>query len=336
MDQLTHELNNSVKLQVSAATQIGPYHVQAGVPNQDAYDFIPSNGFLTLAVADGAGSLERSDEGSELAVEVAAGMAADLMLDAQRAGTTPDLQKVVAESLLEARTIAFTLDYWQQAGSTLVLAVLSESDFAVAVLGDSFAVVQDRTGDLSLVQPPSAGEFANVTKLLTSEDATVSMCWGKLSELKGLALCSDAFEQSTLEQRVPTSGFWSRVFSLSAQGKLNAQELISFMDQQGKIEDDATLIALSVTSSKSEAATREDSEMESAEANKNSTAEIFQQDYSLVELQELFAPDSTLTMPADAERMRARAQSANIVPVEDSATAPATRLKGARGIPTQI
>ena len=150
MDQLNHRLGDS-ELTLSAATQMGPYHAKMGIPNQDAYDLISGEGFLSLAVADGAGSLERSDEGSELAVEVGAGMAADLMLTADREGRTPDLPKILAESILEARSMVFTLDHWREAGSTLVLALLSRDSFAVAVLGDSFAVLQDDAGELSLV-----------------------------------------------------------------------------------------------------------------------------------------------------------------------------------------
>lgn len=271
MDQLNHRLGDS-ELKISAATQMGPYHSKMGIPNQDAYDMILGEGFLSLAVADGAGSLERSDEGSELAVDVGAGMAADLMLAADREGRIPDLPQILAESILEARFTMFTLEHWREAGSTLVLALLSQDSFAVAVLGDSFAVIQDGAGKLSLVQPPSVGEFANITKLLTSDDPTVSIASGPLSALSGLALCSDAFEQPTLESRVPTAGFWSTVFSMGRKGGLDVAELIEFMDGQGKIEDDATLIALATDLTPSSA---------------SATGTIEQRDYSFGELREL-------------------------------------------------
>lgn len=243
MDELSHSLG-STELRLSADSQIGPYHVQMGYPNQDAYDFIQGEGFLSLAVADGAGSLERSDEGSQLAVVASAGTAADLVLRAQRADSEPDLQEILAEAILEARGAVLSLDYWEQAGSTLVLAVLTADSFAVATLGDSFAVIQDSVGDFHLVQPPSVGEFANITKLITSKEFTVTMATGSLSELRGLALASDAFEHATLEQRVPTAGFWTQIFGMARQGRLSVFELIRFMDGQGKIEDDATLIAV--------------------------------------------------------------------------------------------
>lgn len=269
MDELSHRLG-STELKLSAATAIGPAHGPAGLPNQDAYDLISGEGFLVLAVADGAGSLARSDEGSELAVEVGAGMAADLYLAAQREGTEPDLPKILAQSILEARSTVFTLDFWREAGSTLVLALLTEDSFAVASVGDSFAVVQKAAGELKLVQPPAAGEFANITKLLTSEGIITSICGGDLGALSGLALCSDAFEHATLEQRIPTAGFWGTVFSMARGGKLKAEELIRFMDSQGKIDDDATIIALATDGTEAPA-----------------LDSLWERDYSFEELQEL-------------------------------------------------
>lgn len=269
MDELSHRLG-STELKLSAATAIGPAHGPAGLPNQDAYDLISGDGFLVLAVADGAGSLARSDEGSELAVEVGAGMAADLYLAARRDGAEPELPKILAQSILEARSTVFTLDFWREAGSTLVLALLTENSFAVASVGDSFAVVQTAAGELKLVQPPAAGEFANITKLLTSDGIITSICGGKLTALSGLALCSDAFEHATLEQRIPTAGFWSTVFPMARGGKLKAEELIRFMDSQGKIDDDATLIALATDGTEAPA-----------------LDSLWERDYSFEELQEL-------------------------------------------------
>lgn len=283
MDELSHRLG-STELKLSAATVIGPAHGPAGLPNQDAYDLISGDGFLVLAVADGAGSLARSDEGSELAVEVGAGMAADLYLAAQREGTEPDLSKILAQSVLEARSAIFTLDFWREAGSTLVLALLTEDSFAVASVGDSFAVVQTAAGELRLVQPPAAGEFANITKLLTSEGIITSISGGELAALNGLALCSDAFEHATLEQRVPTAGFWGTVFSMARAGKLNAGELIGFMDSQGKIDDDATLIALATDGA-------EESALDS----------LWERDYSFEELQELAGVDTDSSERAEPQ-----------------------------------
>lgn len=271
MNELIHTLGER-ELFSSTGSTIGPYHIQENLPNQDAYDLIATDDFLVLAVADGAGSLARSDEGSELAVEAGAGMAADLLLDHQRNSTTPNLEKVLAESILEARSAVFTLDYWREAGSTLVLAAVTKESFAVAALGDSFAVVQAMNGNLDLVQPPAAGEFANITKLITSSDPTVSICRGNTEDLRGLAVCSDAFEHSSLEQRVPTRGFWNTIFSMASKGSLSVKQLIDFMDSQGKIDDDATMVAVAITGS-----TLEDSQ----------GVEFIHSEYNLQELKDL-------------------------------------------------
>lgn len=239
-----HTLGSTeVALATTAGTKIGPHHAQKGMPNQDAYDYIEGPGLVTLAVADGAGSLEHSKEGAEFAVEAAVGMAADLII--QSSGPV-DLVEVLKESMVEARKAVKTHPQWEKAGCTLTLAAVTEDSFAVGVVGDSFAVLQTADSALHLVQPPSVGEFANITKLLTSDDFTFSIVSGSTSDLLSIALCSDAFEQATLEKRVPTAGFWSKIFAMAFTGSLNVEQLIGFMDSQGKIEDDATMIVSTV------------------------------------------------------------------------------------------
>lgn len=247
MEEINISLSKSLgdaRIELSGATAIGPYHVQAGLPNQDAQGFVHQDDLLLLAVADGAGSLARSDEGSELAVSTAIQSAWKSLSGNQE----PDIVGALARAVLDARSGLLGLDYWREAGSTLVVAALSPESFAVAALGDSFAVAEHSSGELALVQPPAVGEFANITELLGSPDPTVRICSGDLGALSGLALCSDAFEHATLEQRVPTPGFWSQIFRMARGGVLNAQELIRFMESQGKIDDDATIYGVGISS----------------------------------------------------------------------------------------
>lgn len=240
-----HSLGLSgISFSTTAGSKIGPHHVQNGMPNQDAFDFIEGPGLVTLAVADGAGSLEHSKDGAEIAVEAAVGMAADLII--QSSGKV-DLVEILKEAMVEARNAVKTHPQWREAGCTLVLAAFTEESFAVGVVGDSFAVLETDDSVLHLVQPPSVGEFANITKLLTSDNFTFSIASGSTRELHSIALCSDAFEQSTLEKRIPTAGFWSKVFSMAWTESLKIEELIDFMDRQGKIEDDATMIVGTVS-----------------------------------------------------------------------------------------
>lgn len=245
-----HSLGSTeVAVALAAGTKIGPHHAQSGTPNQDAYDYIEGPGLVTLAVADGAGSLEYSKEGAEMAVEAAVGMSADLII--QSSGPV-DLVEVLKESMLEARNAVKTHPQWERAGCTLTLAAITEEYFAVGVVGDSFAVLQTADSALHLVQPPSVGEFANITKLLTSDDFTYSIVSGSTKDLLSIALCSDAFEQATLEKRVPTAGFWSKIFAMAFAGSLSIEQLIGFMDAQGKIEDDATMIVGTVSKPESD------------------------------------------------------------------------------------
>lgn len=281
MEEISISLSKQLgeaRIELSGATAIGPSHVQAGLPNQDSLTFADQDGLLLLAVADGAGSLARSDEGSELAVSTAIQSVWNLSRSSISQGESPDLVGALARAVLAARAGLLELDYWREAGSTLVVAALSVDSFAVAALGDSFAVAEHSSGELTLIQPPAVGEFANITELLGSADPTVRICSGELRALSGLALCSDAFEHGTLMQRVPTPGFWSQIFVMARGGGLNARELIKFMDGQGKIDDDATIFGVGINPS----------------GSSDSAFEL--RDYNLKELEAIATDDSGSTV----------------------------------------
>lgn len=247
------------ELQIAAATATGPHHLKRNEANQDSFAVFDhgsgESAVLGVAVADGAGSLPRSGEGATIAAEIAAAHGIDLILEARSNGVSVELQSIAIEAILEARNSVLQLDYWKEAGSTLVLTLVASEGFVVATLGDSFAVVELSDGRLELIQPPSVGEFANITKLLTSESFSLALASGPLEDFSAVGLCSDGLEHSTLQQSsegpLPVAGFWKNIFSMAARGSLAIESLIGFMDRQGKIEDDTTLAAIRATDSES-------------------------------------------------------------------------------------
>jgi len=245
------------ELQIAAATATGPHHLKRNEANQDSFavfDHVSGeDAVLGVAVADGAGSLPRSGDGATIAAEIAAAHGVDLVLEARSHGTPVDLRSIALEAIMEARTSIFKLDYWREAGSTLVVALVAPEGFVVATLGDSFAVLELTDGGLELIQPPSVGEFANITKLLTSDSFSLAMASGPLEDFSAVGLCSDGLENSTLQQSpegpLPVRGFWGNIFSMASKGTLAVASLIEFMDRQGKIEDDTTLATVKAVDS---------------------------------------------------------------------------------------
>ena len=219
----------------SAASLSGPYHKARGAGCQDAWEAVTdrATGTLVVAVADGAGSLPRSAEGAALAVARAVPEAMGALV----AGAPPD-EAVngaweAAASALQASPDASSI------GCTLSLVAAGDFGWACALVGDSF-VVLDLPEGLALVRPGPAGEYANITKLLTSDDPDAVIATGRVVPSAVFA-ASDGLARTTLGPQGPHAGFYLPLLAHLRAGDGTAADVLAHMDALGLLDDDATI-----------------------------------------------------------------------------------------------
>lgn len=207
---------------ITVASVIGPGHERAGLPNQDRWLVHPVGTRACLyAVADGAGSRGRSDEGAQFAV-LAAGKAADSVFGAagfpagiagwrtaMRAFRRYCLQwfdRSVEEAALKSQA---PVDQLRREFATTLLAVVAAPPyFGWLSVGDCFLVVDRRPGDPALVVSAPEREHAGVTTFLTSGDRDEHVSTGVLLDdrISALALCSDGVAEGLLSARQDGDG----------------------------------------------------------------------------------------------------------------------------------
>ena len=214
----------------------GPSHITNGTPCQDVAAIYESNGFTLLVVADGAGSLTRSDEGAA----VAAASARESLEDVFDASVDSAIHIVDS-----ARADLLELDD-SEMGCTLAILITDGPNWAVAGIGDSFVVVDSDTGLEAFSSEPS--EYANITQLLTSQSVDVWSSEG--SGFRAGAACSDGLEHHTLKAQQPHEGFWQNVFNRVVNGD-EIQPIIDFMNHSEMLDDD-TSAAICVVEDSSE------------------------------------------------------------------------------------
>ncbi|MFD7446335.1 PP2C family serine/threonine-protein phosphatase [Streptomyces sp. NPDC059909] len=205
----------------------GYRHRRDAIPCQDAWHHTvtgpPDAPVAVLAIADGAGSRPRSDQGARLAVELAtdrfgrraAGYSAEggavraLLLDAF---------KDVQEEFLR-RTGDEADDY----ASTLTVVVLTPSWLGHLTVGDGFVVL--RAGEDNgkrlfhlLPRPEAVSEYSNETVFLTSPHAERWVLTDCVYDggIDGLLLSTDGLAQAALNRcgdrsQVPNDSFASAV-----------------------------------------------------------------------------------------------------------------------------
>lgn len=223
-------------MSVTAGTITGPYHKRNETENQDSFWFLEEGDFIVIAVADGAGSLLKSEIGAQLA----ASTAVNETMDALQVGRS--FEEAVKIGVKEAREVLLTRDDVKEIGCTLAVGAMSlKGGWGAGVVGDAFVVVSLKTDDHKLVQPTSSAEFANVTKLLTSNDHDPLVVSGE-ELVEAISASSDGLLGSSTVGGEASPKFWNPLISRALDNNMDIQSFLYFMEEQERIDDDTTLV----------------------------------------------------------------------------------------------
>lgn len=221
---------------VSAGTVVGPYHLRQGVENQDAYWFLEEGGYTVVAVADGAGSLPKSEIGAQLAAVTAVNETIDCLQDGA------SFEQAIGSGIDGARAVLLARSDVEEIGCTLAVAAMSvNGGWGAGVVGDAFSIISLEVDNHRLVQPDNDAEFANFTKLLTSRDPDPFIVAGSESVV-AVAVSSDGLTNVSMIDGEPSGKFWSPIVSRALKDNMDIQSFLYYMDDNEKIYDDTTLV----------------------------------------------------------------------------------------------
>ncbi|MFF4251439.1 PP2C family serine/threonine-protein phosphatase [Streptomyces sp. NPDC001663] len=241
----------------------GYRHRRDGLPCQDACAHTESGPVAVLAVADGAGSRPRADEGSRLAVELAAEhfvRRAAAAVDSPPGAAVHDLLTDAFHDV----TKVFLDTTGPAAGdfaTTLTVVVLAPGWLGHLTVGDGFVVLRAGAEDGErqfhlLPQAAAASEYSNETVFLTSPDAARWVHTDCVSDagIDGVLLSTDGLAQAALSRSAggaptPNASFADAVFrSLDASGPVSdtAHENLAALLRSDRLTalnaDDKTLL----------------------------------------------------------------------------------------------
>lgn len=236
---------------VTGAKQTGTSHLRRGEGCADAFVVEQGDGFLVFVAADGAGSARYGAEGSAFTARAAAKLAVSALgkqfddpLELIRAvfrDTLDDLlDMVAAKEEKHLRPSDFH--------TTLLLAVLTDDFLAVGNIGDGWAVVRDREGQVRAVAAPARSEYSNETFFLTSAGFVEEAVYEVLpaADLDAVALLTDgsAWFAVDLDSRSPRGAVFEELFDLAAKSDVE-EHLARFLTSGQvvrKTDDDTTLV----------------------------------------------------------------------------------------------
>ena len=232
----------------------GTSHQQTAKPCQDYCSWrfakLGDEEVVLIALADGAGSADRSEEGSRLVVET-------LLYEVSRYDG-PSGQITASDAVLWLQKVRATIQAYadeQNCGveafhATALLAVLGGTRSVFVQVGDGGWVVEDDNG-FQAVTWPQTGEYANVTVFVTSNHALEQMQFRVIDgPMRAVAGFTDGVQGLCLDLAAhqPHLPFFSRVFAplrtCDDATELHAP-LISLLDSalvNDRTDDDKTLV----------------------------------------------------------------------------------------------
>lgn len=244
---------------VVGGTAVGSSHLRQGLPCQDAlaYRLLPG-GVLLAAVADGAGTAERSEAGSRLAVDEAlacleAGLGSDPPED--EAGWAGLMHLAFETARMALLALAESEGRPERDfAATLTCAVATSDCLVTGTLGDCPVIAEDEAG-LFIATQLQRGEYANETHFLTGEDALEQVQVLVFDQpVTRLALFSDGLARLALRlpSQDPHGPFFTPLFSFTekiedgpeAQTRASEQ-LEAFLNSERvceRTDDDKTLL----------------------------------------------------------------------------------------------
>ena len=257
---------------IAMATAPGSSHLRDDLPNQDAAACrlveVGMGKVVVAAVADGAGSAARSDEGSRIAADTAVATIVGGINKQPAAAFGEHLAESLARYAIKQAKIAverYGLRHDvppRELACTLVVAFASDDLFTAAQVGDGAVIAFNiGSGEAKTLCAAHTGEHANETTFITSssrphEIASVGCASGY--DYDSLALITDGLQNLALKmpEREAFLGFWNPMLQDLAhtdEPEAVPERLLAFISGervQSRTSDDVT-IAIAVRNPRS-------------------------------------------------------------------------------------
>jgi hypothetical protein len=239
------------------ASVIGTSHTKTASPCQDSGGCVivaaGDSEVLVAAVSDGAGTANRSEAGSSLAV-------ARFLQDFAKAASNPHFAAInrafIEEWVVSIRNSLEELavaegNQIQDYACTLLGAVIGPSGAAYVQIGDGAIVVStEERGEYGWVFWPQHGEYANSTNFVTQDNATEALEFETGPPVNEIALFSDGIERLVLDLSTKTvhSPAFRPIFEWLARTEglnLQSQALAAYLASDhvnNRTDDDKTLV----------------------------------------------------------------------------------------------
>lgn len=238
---------------------IGVSHLKSGLPCQDACNYkVTNKGTAIVAVADGVGSVPKSDIGAKFVVSEAISQLEQIEQTKDKIDTE-DIRNVVALTREKLKEMANQMNEdFENLATTLILLVAyitqdNQKEVLIAHVGDGAVVA--KSDKLEILSLPEESEYINEVTPITSESWEKYMRLYKFTkDFECIAVMTDGCQPAAFKKQdgvsVPFEGFFEPIFQYSKsitnpeEGTEEIRKLLSSQKINQYIYDDKTLVVL--------------------------------------------------------------------------------------------
>ncbi len=235
-----------------AASVMGTSHISQGRPCQDAHaTVVTDDGHLIVAVADGAGSAKRAEEGSQFVVQCATKYLIERLAD-RKPQNIEQCEELIREAFVRARSGLEEIAPGESLGdvaTTLLLTVVTDRWLSTIQIGDGAVVCRNPSGALRVLSTLGDNEYLNETTFLTSSDYQrhLHIVTVPSEEVSGLAMLTDGIELLAMcyADNSAHEPFFRTLFEFTENIVSTNSELADFLASERvceRTDDDKTLV----------------------------------------------------------------------------------------------
>ena len=187
--------------EIAAVRRAGRYHEEREEACQDAIAFARSGGNTAIALADGAGSCARAEDGARIAAEVTAQALAQMAEEWQTMEDADVRYHVLMTVRMALDKYCWAEDvYLKDVGSTLLAALATSSQVMMIHLGDGWIAQTDEKQKHSILSLPENGRRSNQTYLTSMIPVIkhVRIQRIPLEQIDAVMLFSDGWENASV------------------------------------------------------------------------------------------------------------------------------------------
>lgn len=222
-------------------SEIGPGHLRAGLPNQDAFAVKGTSAYDCVVVSDGVGSAVKSDVGAQMVCEAVLETLEQVVTSGRNLDAASFVMEVKEMFLQKISPLPL-----HECSATCLFAIRYSGFLFVGLLGDGLVAVKEIDGKLKILCDGKAESFSNIVKSFAEDTRFEDWKTLVIPEVSCFAtvLCTDGIGDDLIDVEGFVNGFIAEYSSKEISSAIREIQSLLQSWPTPKHSDDKTIACM--------------------------------------------------------------------------------------------